>query len=129
MASTEGSSRRPGSAQTLGRPIRRVAVIGAGTMGHGIAQLSAQVGCEVVLQDVEDRFLDSGMQKIRWSLGKLVEKNKVTQSQADQIIHRIKTTTDLKLAVSQSDLVVEAAPEVMQVKKGIFAVVDGHAPD
>ena len=129
MSSAEGSSQRPGSAQTPGRPIRRVAVIGAGTMGHGIAQLSAQVGCDVVLQDVEDRFLDSGMQRIRWSLGKLVEKNRVTQNQADQVIHRIKTTTDLKLAVSQSDLVVEAAPEVMQLKKGIFAVVDGHAPD
>jgi enoyl-CoA hydratase/3-hydroxyacyl-CoA dehydrogenase len=110
------------------RPIRRVTVLGAGTMGHGIAQLSAQVGCHVVMHDVEVRFLDAGLQKIKWSLGKLAEKNRITREQAEQVLQRIEKTTDLKSAVSGSDLVVEAAPEELQLKKEIFASVDEHAP-
>ena len=80
-------------------------------MGLGFAQLSAQVGHEVVIRDVEERFLDAGMGKIKWSLGKLVDKKRITKEQADLALGRIKTTTDLKLAVSEADLVVEAAPE------------------
>jgi len=109
-------------------PIRRVAVLGAGTMGHGIAQLSAQVGCDVVIRDVEDRFLDAGLQKIRWSLGKLAERNRISKEQAELVLQRIRKTTDLKLAVSEADLVIEAVPEDLQLKKEIFTEVDEHAP-
>jgi len=110
------------------KTIRKVAVIGAGTMGHGIAQLAAQAGCDVVLRDVEDRFLESGLEKVRWSLGKLVERNKISKEQADLVIRRIKRTTDLKSAVSESDLVIEATPEVMELKEELFASMDRYSP-
>jgi enoyl-CoA hydratase/3-hydroxyacyl-CoA dehydrogenase len=80
------------------------------------------------MRDVEDRFLDAGLQKIQWSLGKLVEKNRITKEQAEQVFQRIEKTTDLKSAVSGADLVVEAAPEELHLKKEIFASVDEHAP-
>ena len=97
-------------------------------MGHGIAQLAAQVGCDVVLRDVEDRFLDSGLEKIRWSLGKLVERNRISEEQADLVLLRIRRTTDLKVAVSEADLVIEATPEVMELKKELFAAMDRYSP-
>jgi enoyl-CoA hydratase/3-hydroxyacyl-CoA dehydrogenase len=97
-------------------------------MGHGIAQLAAQVGCDVVLQDVEDRFLDSGMQKIQWSLGKLVERNRVSKEQAEAVLQRIRRTTDLRLAASGADLVIEATPELIELKKELFASIDKSAP-
>ena len=113
----------PESGRMNAKAIKKVAVLGAGTMGHGIAQLAAQIGCSVVLQDVEDRFLDSGMGKIRWSLGKLVERNRITKMEADAVLQRIEKTTDLKFAVSGSDLVIEATPEVMELKKELFASI------
>jgi enoyl-CoA hydratase/3-hydroxyacyl-CoA dehydrogenase len=110
------------------RAIRKVAVLGAGTMGHGIAQLAAQVGCDVMLRDVEDKFLDSGLEKVRWSLGKLVEKNRISKGEADLVLQRIGKTTDLRSAVSESDLVIEATPEVLDLKKELFASIDRYAP-
>ena len=124
----ETAVRREGSGPATPRPIKKVAVLGAGTMGHGIAQLSAQVGYEVVIRDVEDRFLESGLGKIRWSLGKMVEKKRITKEQADLALGRIGTTTDLKSAVSEADLVVEAAPENLELKVEIFRSIDKHAP-
>ena len=118
----------PESGRMNAKAIKKVAVLGAGTMGHGIAQLAAQIGCSVVLQDVEERFLDSGMGRIEWSLGKLVERNRITKLEADAVLQRIEKTTDLGLAVSESDLVIEATPEVMELKKELFASVDRHAP-
>jgi enoyl-CoA hydratase/3-hydroxyacyl-CoA dehydrogenase len=128
MILSAGSTSMPESGRMNAKAIKEVAVLGAGTMGHGIAQLAAQMGCSVTLQDVEDRFLDSGLEKIRWSLGKLVEKNRITREQADLVFHRIRRTTDLRLAVSESDLVVEAAPEVMELKKELFASIDRYSP-
>ena len=128
MISEVGSASMPESGRMNAKEINQVTVLGAGTMGHGIAQLAAQYGCRVVLQDVEDRFLDSGLEKIRWSLGKLVEKNRITKEQADLVLQRIRKTTDLKLAVSESDLVVEATPEVMELKKELFGSIDRYAP-
>ena len=80
------------------------------------------------MRDIEDRFLDSGLGKIRWSLGKMVEKNRITKGQADLALGRIRTTTDLKSAVSEADLVVEAAPEDLKLKEEIFRSIDKHAP-
>jgi len=128
MTSKAGSNSMPESGRMNAKSIKKVAVLGAGTMGHGIAQLVAQVGCTVTLRDVEDRFLDSGMEKIRWSLGKLVERNRIAREQAGAVLQRIGKTTDLKLAVSESDLVVEATPEVMELKKELFASIDQYAP-
>ena len=97
-------------------------------MGHGIAQLAAQTGYEVVIRDVEDRFLDAGLEKVRWSLGKLVEKSRISKEQAELALGRIRKTTDLAFAVSDSDVVIEAVPEQLQLKKEIFSSVDKHAP-
>ena len=128
MTSKGGSAPVPESGRMNAKPIKKVAVLGAGTMGHGIAQLAAQVGCTVMLRDVEDKFLDSGMKKIRWSLGKLVERNRITREQTDAVLQRLGRTTDLKLAVTGTDLVIEATPEVMDLKKELFASIDRYVP-
>ncbi len=109
--------------------ITKVAVIGAGLMGHGIAQVSAQVaGYEVYLKDIKQEFLDKGMGRIKWSLGKLVEKEKISQGDADTVLSRIHPTLDMKEAVGEADLVVEAAPEKLQLKKTLFEAFDEFTP-
>ena len=93
-------------------------------MGHGIAQVSAMSGYNVVLRDIEQQFLDKAMEKIRWSLEKLVSKEKISKQESDNILGRIKTIVDLKEAVSQADLVIEAVPEIMDLKKKVYAELD-----
>ena len=73
----------------------RLAVIGAGEMGHGIAELAALHGHEVRMRDIKQEFLDRGMERIRWSLGKLVEKNQIRPDQMQEAFDRIHTTLDL----------------------------------
>lgn len=110
--------------------IRKVAVIGAGLMGHGIAQVAAQVaGYEVYLKDIKQEFLDKGMGRIKWSLGKLVEKEKITQDDADDVLSRIHPMLDMKEAVGEVDLVIEAAPEKLQLKATLFEAFDEFTPD
>ncbi|MGQ0605579.1 MAG: 3-hydroxyacyl-CoA dehydrogenase family protein [Candidatus Nitrosotenuis sp.] len=104
--------------------VKNITVIGSGIMGHGIAQVSAMSGYNVVLRDIEQQFLDKAMEKIRWSLEKLVTKEKITKSEADSILSRIKTKVDLKEAVSAADLVIEAVPEIMELKKKVYAELD-----
>jgi 3-hydroxybutyryl-CoA dehydrogenase len=99
--------------------IKKVGVIGAGTMGNGIAQTFAANGYEVVLIDIDQKFLDNAMAGIKKSLGKMVEKVKMTQENADATISRIKTGTDLSLA-KDCQLVVEAILEKIELKKEIF---------
>ena len=71
--------------------INKITVLGSGIMGHGIAQVSAMNGYNVVLRDIEERFLESAMNKIRWSLDKLVEKNKINKQESDKIHGKNKT--------------------------------------
>ncbi|MEO0084022.1 MAG: 3-hydroxybutyryl-CoA dehydrogenase [candidate division WOR-3 bacterium] len=99
--------------------IKQVGVIGAGTMGNGIAQTFATSGYEVVLIDIDQKFLDNAMATIKKSLGKLVEKAKITQEQADATLARIKTGIDLSL-VKDCQIIVEAVVEKVDVKKEIF---------
>ncbi len=109
--------------------IKKVAVIGAGLMGHGVTQVLAQIaGYEVYLKDIKQEFIDSGMGRIKWSLGKLVEKEKLTQTDADATLNRIHPTLDMKEAMSDTDFVIEAIPENLDLKKKIFAEMDGFAP-
>ena len=79
--------------------VKNITVLGSGIMGHGIAQVSAMAGYNVVLRDIEQKFLDNAMEKIKWSLDKLVSKEKISQDQADDIYSRIKPIVDLKDAV------------------------------
>jgi len=107
--------------------IGKVAVIGAGTMGHGIAQVAATVGQEVSLVDVFEEILSQARDRIRWSLDKLFEKNIIKEAPSN-IIERIIFTTNLRDAVKDTDLVIEAAPEDVTVKMKIFSEIDGVAP-
>lgn len=108
--------------------IKNITVLGSGVMGHGIAQVSAMAGYNVALRDIDQKFLDKAIGKIVWSLNKLVEKNKITKQESEKIIGRIKTYVDLRESLNDSDLVIEAVPEDMNLKKKIYAELDKLAP-
>jgi len=109
--------------------IKNITVLGSGIMGHGIAQVSAMAGYNVVLRDIEQKFLDKAMEKIKWSLDKLVSKEKISENKRDEIFSRIKPIVDLNNAVHNSDLVIEAVPEIMDLKKKVYAELDKVADE
>lgn len=104
--------------------VKNITVLGSGIMGHGIAQVSATAGYNVVLRDIEQQFLDKAMEKIRWSLDKLVTKEKISKQESDAIFARITTKVDLAEAVKSAELVIEAVPEIMDLKKKVYAELD-----
>lgn len=104
--------------------IKNITVLGSGIMGHGIAQVAATAGYNIVLRDIEQQFLDKAMEKIKWSLDKLASKEKITQAQADEIYSRIKPVVDLKEAVKDAEMVIEVVPEIMDLKKKVYAELD-----
>ena len=110
-------------------PINKITVLGSGVMGHGIAQISAMNGYDVVLRDVEQKFLDNAMNKIRWSLDKLVEKNKINKLESDKIFARIKPIVELKEALQDADLLIEAVPEDLKLKEKVYSEVDQFAQE
>jgi 3-hydroxyacyl-CoA dehydrogenase len=99
--------------------VKKVGVIGCGLMGHGIAQVAAQAGCEVVAQETEQGALDKGIGRIRKSLDKLVSKERMTQTDADAAFGRITGTLELS-DLADCDLVVEAIVEDLGVKNTLF---------
>ncbi|OMI40218.1 3-hydroxyacyl-CoA dehydrogenase family protein [Streptomyces sparsogenes] len=107
---------------------RKLAVIGAGLMGSGIAQVSAQAGWDVVLRDVTDEALRRGTDAIRASYDKFVAKGKLDAEAAEQALARITTTTELE-AAADADVVVEAVFEKIEVKRDIFRTLDGLVKD
>ena len=109
--------------------IKNITVLGSGIMGHGIAQVSAMAGYNIVIRDIEQQFLDKAMGKIKWSLDKLVSKEKISEEQRDEIFSRIIPIVDLNDAVRHSDLVIEAVPEIMDLKKKVYAELDKVAND
>ncbi|MCA9826977.1 MAG: 3-hydroxyacyl-CoA dehydrogenase family protein [Nitrosopumilus sp.] len=104
--------------------IKNIAVLGSGVMGHGIAQVSATAGYDVVLRDIEQGFLDKAMEKIKWSLDKLVAKEKISREEGDAIFGRITPVVDLSDAVKNAELVIEVVPEIMDLKKKVYADLD-----
>ncbi|KPV63191.1 MAG: 3-hydroxybutyryl-CoA dehydrogenase [Candidatus Bathyarchaeota archaeon BA2] len=108
--------------------IKKIAVLGAGLMGHGITQVAATVGFEVNMRDIEESFLSSGMEKIKWSIGKFVEKGRISEEDSKKALGRIKTTTSLKEATKDVDFVIEAIPENLKLKQQVFKEIDGYAP-
>ena len=104
--------------------IKNITVLGSGVMGHGIAQVSATAGYNVVLRDIQQEFLDKAMEKIRWSLDKLVTKEKISKEEGDAIFGRIKPIVDLQEAVKDAELVIEVVPEIMDLKKKVYAELD-----
>jgi enoyl-CoA hydratase/3-hydroxyacyl-CoA dehydrogenase len=107
--------------------INKITVLGSGVMGHGIAQVSAMAGYTVTLRDIEQSFLDKAMEKIKWSLSKMVEKQRLSQQDADKIFARITPIVDLKTALKDADLLIEAVPEDMNLKKKVYAEIDSYA--
>ncbi len=105
--------------------INSVTVIGSGTMGHGIAQVVATAGIPVQLNDISKEFLDSAKKKITASLEKGVEKGKISKNEKSESLSRIAFTTDLSRAAESADLVVEAVPEDIKLKKQIFEQLNG----
>jgi len=103
--------------------IKKVGVIGAGAMGNGIAQMAAQIGCDVVLRDIKDEFVERGMKNIDRFLSKSVEKGKIEASQKDGILGRIKGTTEMA-DLKDVDFVIEAVIEDLNLKKSVFKELD-----
>ena len=108
--------------------IKKVCVLGAGLMGNGIAQVCAQAGYEVTMRDIEQRFVDGGMNSIKKNLNRDMEKGKITKEQMESVLGRIKPTLDLKEAATGADIVVEVVIEVMDVKKKVYAELEEIVP-
>jgi 3-hydroxybutyryl-CoA dehydrogenase len=107
--------------------IQKVMVIGAGQMGSGIAQVCAQAGYEVVLNDLKDEFVDRGLHVIRKNLSRQVEKERMTVEEMNTVLDRLTASTELTDA-KDVDLVIEAAIENMEIKAKLFAQLDEIAP-
>jgi len=107
----------------------KIAVIGAGEMGHGIAELAALRGYDVTMRDIKQEYLDRGMERVRWSLDKLVEKNQIKREEAEAALARIRPTLDLSDALRDADFAIEAVFEDLGLKKRVFRELDGAAPD
>lgn len=107
--------------------IKTIGIIGAGQMGHGIAQVAAQAGYTVILSDISEDALHKGVAGIQKSLDKFVQKERLTSDERDASLGRISTTTELKVA-AQADLIVEAATENETIKFQIFRQLDEFAP-
>jgi len=111
--------------------IKKVTVLGAGLMGHGITQVSAQAAkYEVYMRDIKQEFLDNGMRMINDSLQRFLKKGEMTEAEVNQILSRIHPTLDLKEAVADADLIIEAVTENPELKKKVLAEADAQAkPD
>jgi 3-hydroxybutyryl-CoA dehydrogenase len=109
--------------------VKRVGVLGAGLMGHGIVQVCAQTGkFDVTMRDIEQRFIDNGMKMIKDSLQRFVKKGTLSESESKEILSRIHPTLDVREAVQNVDLVIEAVTENPPLKKSVLAEADKFAP-
>jgi 3-hydroxybutyryl-CoA dehydrogenase len=108
--------------------VKRVSVIGLGVMGSGISEVMARSGMEVYAVDVNDECIRRGLDRIKQSMGKALERGKITKDEYEGSLSRIKTTTSLKEAVKDIDLVIECVPENMELKKALFREVEMLCP-
>ena len=108
--------------------LKKVAIVGSGAMGHGIAELLAMTGYEVVMIDISDELLQKGKEKIKWSLDKFVEKKRIRKEDADAALARISATTSYEQAGKDINLAIEAVPENMDLKRKVFSTLDSVAP-
>lgn len=109
--------------------VRRIAIIGAGAMGAGIAQVAASAGFDVTMRDVAEERLKAAMRGIEKSLGRLVKAGKLGEEETRQLLSRISTETDLARCVEKSDYVIEAIPERLELKLELFAQLHSLAPE
>src|SRR3990172_6868098 len=108
--------------------VQKVCVLGAGAMGAGVAQVCAEAGFAVAMRDIEQRFVDAGFRRIRGPLMKRVEKGKMTVDEVEAIVSRIRGTTDVAAAVKDAQLVIEAVPEKVELKKQVWAEAERACP-
>jgi enoyl-CoA hydratase/3-hydroxyacyl-CoA dehydrogenase len=109
--------------------VETVTVLGAGSMGHGIAEVIALAGYDVHLRDIEKEYVQKGYDQIAWSIGKLVDGDSLTDEEGDATLNRIKTYVSLPDALTGVDVVVEVVPEKMALKKQVYDEVEEHAPE
>jgi enoyl-CoA hydratase/3-hydroxyacyl-CoA dehydrogenase len=108
---------------------KKITVFGSGIMGHGIAQVSAMAGYNVTLRDIESSLLDKALAKVKWSLSKLVEKQTITHIEAERIFNRITPEVDMERSLKDTDLLIEAVPEDLGLKKKVYTDVDKFAEE
>lgn len=104
--------------------VKTIAVLGAGTMGHGIAQIAAMAGYQVKMRDINEELVKKGYDQIAWSLNKFVEKGNISREKANATLKLITPVVDLKEAVQDADVVIEAIPEIMKLKLETFRELD-----
>jgi 3-hydroxybutyryl-CoA dehydrogenase len=104
--------------------IKTIAVMGAGTMGNGIAHVFARAGYKVILRDVEQRFLDRGMETIAKNLDREIKKGKIAEAEKGSVLGRLQPVTEMT-AIAAADFVVEAVPEKLEIKRVVLGEVDG----
>jgi len=109
--------------------MKNIAVIGAGTMGNGIAHVFVQNGYEVKLIDISEEFLQRALSTIGKNMDRMIVKEKISESDKTDALNRLTTSTDLASSVSNADLIVEAATENLELKKKIFRDMDASAPE
>ncbi|MCU4925266.1 3-hydroxyacyl-CoA dehydrogenase/enoyl-CoA hydratase family protein [Halobacteria archaeon AArc-dxtr1] len=109
--------------------VNTVAVLGAGNMGHGIAEVAAIAGYDVAMRDINEELVQDGYESIEWSLSKLVEKDRLTQDEADAAAERVRPIVDVEEAVGDADVVIEAVPERMEIKEEVYEEVCAAAPE
>lgn len=109
--------------------IKKVAVIGAGSMGHGIAEVAAIAGYEVNIRDIEQKIVDKALENIEKSLKRLAEMRMISEGTSHQAVKRIHKFVGLKEAVKDADFIIEAVPEKMEIKRDVFKALDEMAPD
>jgi 3-hydroxybutyryl-CoA dehydrogenase len=111
------------------KTIDRVGVIGAGTMGHGIAQVAAVAGCQVVLMDSTADLASNGLKRIRANLDEGIKRGKVTEQQRDDVLSRVRVSGNASTAATDLNLIVEAVPERMDLKIALLQWIEAYVPD
>ncbi len=109
--------------------IETIAVLGAGNMGHGIAEVAALAGYSVNLRDIKEEFVQDGYDQIEWSLDKLAEKERITEEKAEAALDNVTAYVDMEASLEDADFVIEAVPEKMEIKKDVYGDVEKHLPD
>src|SRR5438046_10765030 len=108
--------------------VKKIAVIGAGTMGAGIAQACAAAGFQVAMRDIEQRFVEGGFRRIREPLARRVGEGKMTAAEVDSILPKLRGVVDLKEAVAGAQVVIEAVFERMDIQRELYAELDRLCP-
>ncbi|MFC6717485.1 3-hydroxyacyl-CoA dehydrogenase NAD-binding domain-containing protein [Natrialbaceae archaeon GCM10025810] len=109
--------------------INTITVLGAGNMGHGIAEVAAMAGYDVRMRDIKDEFVENGYDQIEWSLNKLAENDRIAADDVEETLDRITPLVDMEEAVADADFVIEAVPEQMEIKKDVYEELESVAPD